>query len=371
MKKRDGAADVSSAAGEKTDGAPASAEKLSVVGYINQYRAQIMGVAALLIFLFHHWTTVMPQLFPNHPTIARISLFFLTHGHCGVDIFFLISGVGLVWAADKYKIGEFYLRRLKKVYVPFLIAYAVLIPATGGSFLRWIATVSGFTFLFVPAIMLLYLLFPLYNLLLKKLKFTVAVTVGSLVLWYLGALFLPIRYDLLGFYNRIPVFLIGVMLGRLEKDGRFPKTKLFFLAAPFLLAGGVISAYCVETLKMPLLVRLPNCFVPTLCLGLGTVLSVAFVLGAAHRFKIAGKIADAVTAPLSRLGKTSLAFYLVQMFTVRGIAYSDRGIISVSTGSTFWNDVLILAVAAGLAFILNTVSELINNKVLRKPGAKN
>ena len=342
-------------------------ERLSVVGGINKYRGVIMGAAALMIFLFHHWTVIIPSLFPNHPTLGAISLFAVTHGHAGVDIFFLLSGIGLVWAADKSSVGRFYLRRIKRVYIPFLICYAVLFLLTGQSFLRWLQLVSGYSFLFenmysvlwfVPAVLVFYLLFPLYNFLLKKLRFPVLVTAVAIGLWYLGSL-LPIRYDLYGFYNRIPVFLIGVMLGRLEKDGKFPKTKLIYLAGPVLFAAGVVTARLVENHGVPMLVPVPNCFVPTLCLGIGTVLILAFILDFLYRFRIAGKVADFVCVPFSYLGKTSLEFYLVQMFTVRGILYSDRGIVSVSTGSTLGNDLLILLAAVGLSFVLSTVSGLV------------
>ncbi|MBQ6677273.1 MAG: acyltransferase [Clostridia bacterium] len=352
---------------KKKAAAPEKPEKLSIVGGINKYRGVIMGVAALMIFLFHHWTVITPSVFPNHPTLGRVSLFAVTHGHAGVDIFFLLSGIGLVWAADKSSVGRFYIRRIKRVYIPFLICYAVLFLLTGQSFLRWLQVVNGYTFLFenmysvlwfVPAVLILYLLFPLYNFLLKKLRFTVLVTVAAIGIWYLCSL-LPIRYDLYGFYNRIPVFLIGVMLGRLEKDGKFPKSKLFYLAGPVLFAAGVVTARLVEDRGVPMLVPVPNCFIPTLCLGTGTVLILAFILDFLHRFRIAGKVADFLSVPFSYLGKTSLEFYLVQMFTVRGILYSDRGIVSVSTGSTLGNDLLILTVAVGLSFVLATVSGLV------------
>ncbi len=358
---------------------PGNAGMLSPVGWINKYRKQLMGVAALLIFLFHHWTTVIPQLLPNHTTLAKISLFVLTHGHCGVDIFFLISGIGLVWAADKHSVGEFYIRRVKKVFVPFLIAYSVLVPLTGGSFVRWLSLVSGYSFLFenmysvlwfVPAIMLLYLLFPLYNLLLKKLKYTVAVTAGFLVLWYLGARFLPIRYDLLGFYNRIPIFLLGVMLGRLEKNGKFPKSRLFAAASIPLLVAGVFSAHYTETLKKPLLVRLPNCFIPTLCLALGLVLGLSFILDLAHRARVSGRIADVLTAPLSYLGGTSLSFYLVQMFTFCVIPCPPSSTVFPTTSPSRGKDTIPLLVAVGLSSVLHAVTELLNGRVLRLPGGK-
>ena len=347
-------------------------EKLSVVGGINKYRGVIMGVAALMIFLFHHWTVIIPSLLPNHPTLGAVSYFIVTHGHVGVDIFFLLSGIGLVWAADKSSVGRFYLRRIKRVYIPFFICYAVLFLLTGQSFLRWLQIVSGYSFLFesmysvfwfVPAVLVLYLLFPLYNLLLKKLRFPVLVTAAVIVLWYLGSQFLPINYYYFGFYNRIPVFLIGVLLGRLEKDGKFPKSKLFYLAGPALIALGLFTTFLVEKKGVPLLVTLPNCFIPALCLGTGAVLIIAFILDFLHRFRIAGKAADFLSVPFAYLGKISLEFYLVQMFTVRGIIYSDRGIVAVSTGSTLGNDLLILFVAVGLSFVLATVSGLISKLI--------
>lgn len=353
---------------EKKKNVTVAAEKLTAVGGINKYRKEIMGLAALSIFIFHRWSGIAEAFLPNHPSVIGISRFIRTHGFAGVDVFLLLSGIGLVWAAEKSSVGSFYLRRIKRVYVPYFICMTALSVFTGQTFLRWLQLVSGYTFFFkgiyivpwfVPAVLFLYLLFPLYNFILKKLRFTVLVTVCVLGLWYAGSRFLPINYFYYGFYNRIPVFLIGVMLGRLEKEGKFPKSKFLYLAGPVLIALGVVTANLVEEKGVALLVPAPNCFIPTLCLGCGTALTVAFILDFLHRFKIAGKIADIISVPFSSLGKISLEFYLAQTFTIAGVIASECGIVSVSASSALRGDILVLIVTLGIAVVLNMSSGLV------------
>ena len=55
------------------------------------------------------------------PDSQPFALFYQTSGFCGVDIFLLLSGIGLVYAIEKSSIGTFYRRRLERVFVPFVI----------------------------------------------------------------------------------------------------------------------------------------------------------------------------------------------------------------------------------------------------------
>ena len=351
----------------------------SVIGDLNRYRKEIMGLAALFIFFFHHWNLVTPELLPNHPGVAELFYKIKAYGFFGVDVFFLLSGVGLVYSIDKHSVWQFYLRRLKRVYLPFLVSYIVLCAVRGDSAFRYLQIVSGYTFWFediysvlwfVPAVMALYLLFPLYNLIMKKTGSCVIVTAVALALWYLGSVFLPIRGDLYGFTNRIPVFLIGVMFGRLEKDGRFPKTRWLYIASPFLLAGGIVTAELIwNRYPQKFIVRSPSCFLPTLLFALSIPFIFAFLLRLLHAKKKLASVTDALTAPLRYYGKVSLEFYLIQMFTVNGIMYpASGGIIAVQFGSKLMGNLLILAAITGLSWLLFTVSDLINKKLLRFGG---
>ena len=90
------------------------------IALINKYRGQIMGVSAICIVFFHLWQRL---LCPDSP--LRL-LYWLERGisgmgYFGVDIFFLLSGVGLSYAIGKYSLKEFWLRRFRRLVVPVLV----------------------------------------------------------------------------------------------------------------------------------------------------------------------------------------------------------------------------------------------------------
>lgn len=211
---------------------------------------------------------------------------------------------------------------------------------------------------FVPAILVLYLMFPLYHFLMKKSGSTILFTLGILVLWFFASNYLPIRYDMYGFTNRIPVFLLGVMLGRLEKDGRLPKTKLAYLPVLPVFAGGLYAAYYVERIHPFLLVPASNCFLPTLLLAVSVTFGLSFVFEFLHSFRVSARIMEVLSVPLRYWGKASLEFYLVQLFTVGQI-------ITVEIESILVQNLLLIAVVTGTSWLLFTVSGVVNDRLLR------
>ena len=71
---------------------------------------------------------------------------------------------------------------------------------------------------FVPAILTLYLLFPLYYNFFKKASNKVEFTACVWIIWLLLTLALEnivgnIRPDFYGFTNRIPIFIVGILAG--------------------------------------------------------------------------------------------------------------------------------------------------------------
>ena len=89
---------------------------------IMQYRNVIMGIATLWIYIFHAWIPIF-----NNPT-GNITLFchyieeyIRKMGYCGVDIFLLLSGMGLTYAIKKGSLARFYYRRIRRVFIPYLV----------------------------------------------------------------------------------------------------------------------------------------------------------------------------------------------------------------------------------------------------------
>lgn len=280
-------------------------ERVSPVGLLSRYRPQIMGFAAIWVFLFHEWQ----ELLPNHPLIGAAEKMIVHSGFCGVDIFLFLSGIGLCYSMAKNTAADFYRHRLKRIVIPYLAVAVARGITDGWTVLTFIKNVSGYSFLFeniysfiwfVPAVLILYLLFPPYYKLMKKSRHTCLFTLGVLVIWLLSTLLLEgvMRYDLYGFTNRIPVFLLGVMLGDLELHDRIPKKSLLILAAiPLLIAGG-ITLYLTNVRGIYLLVPASNCFLPPLLIALSLPFLIAALLMLIHPVK-----------PVYRVFKVFLGFF--------------------------------------------------------------
>ncbi len=184
------------------------------------YRTEIMGIAALWILLFHVWN---PSF---HIPIGNGDLldFFKSIGYYGVDIFFLLSGFGLVFSMKHSTVLGFYRKRILRVYIPFLITGVVLSIVNHWGLIECIKRVSGYSFYhtdvysllwFIPAIMTVYLFFPLYYKLLKTARNKAAFTGTVLLIWYFITILWGdmIRWDILHvFLCRLPAFWTGCYL---------------------------------------------------------------------------------------------------------------------------------------------------------------
>jgi len=152
-----------------------------IFGRENRY--YLMGIAIIWIVLFHvfFWADMS-----NIKTTWWIELF--DKGALGVDIFLLLSAFGLQASLDRNSIGVFYQNRIKRIlpiYLFFLLFlflvfergcpfYRVVIQClcqmTGLSLFKYPEFFScGFCFdWFTPAIITIYLFFPLISIVVKK-----------------------------------------------------------------------------------------------------------------------------------------------------------------------------------------------------------
>ena len=135
---------------------------------ISRYRGELMGLAMLFVMLFHVW---MPRSNPMYGLVRC--------GNVGVDMFLLLSGVGLWFSWTKNPSPRhFFKRRLMRLYPAWLVMASLFyIPnylnTPGGGYSPDVANlvanilvgwsfwrVDDLTFWFVPAIMALYLIAP-------------------------------------------------------------------------------------------------------------------------------------------------------------------------------------------------------------------
>lgn len=139
-------------------------DKKDTFSLLSEYRTPLMGVAALWIMVFHVWHPILG----NYGDLGEIEAFLKRIGFCGVDIFFMVSGLGLVHAVEKYNLFTFYKRRFLHVYPPFFMAAFGIGFFRGWSIqeiLRKVFFISFFAeniysyLWYIPGILLFYLFF--------------------------------------------------------------------------------------------------------------------------------------------------------------------------------------------------------------------
>lgn len=191
---------------------------------ISKYRYSLMGFATLWIISFHALTKLKLQEIP----ILKFSLW---PGFGGVDIFLFLSGFGLYYASLNMKTKSyFYLKRFIRIFPAyFFICLLDSFTVADYSISHFVAKVTTIGYWFnynyfdwyVPSLVIFYLLFPLYIGLFNKHPYRSTI-VASLIGLGLTLIYVAIDVDtgakLILFFIRIPVFFIGVLVGKLSLD---------------------------------------------------------------------------------------------------------------------------------------------------------
>ncbi|HEY1763945.1 MAG TPA: acyltransferase [Opitutaceae bacterium] len=184
------------------------------------------GVALLLIILYH----VTPVF----------GLSYTPHGEIGVDMFVILSGIGIGFGASKAGAARFLVRRLWRIYPAYWMVLTLFL--AGGVFvlgqrfsmtdiaLHYLGIQSWFgnfyamsindSFWFVTLIVSLYVLYVVLR--------PIARRPDQLLFWsFLVSLVLAVYYyrtnQLIGFdhmSHRMPGFFLGILAGRLMREGR-------------------------------------------------------------------------------------------------------------------------------------------------------
>lgn len=320
-------------------------------------KKSIMAFSALQILFFHLWINVLPA--------NGIEVFLRTTAYIGVDIFFFMSGFSLSnRSVDNYL--QFELSRFKAVYVKFIIFAVIASIYSGWTFIKFIKVISavdlfvkgGGAFLwFLPAIMIVYIIFPLFQkydqiIRLKVSKKWENIVSAALVLciWFvigivIGAL---TNYKAIFiFYNRIPVFLLGYYLAKSEMFVEWfctdtKEKKLFRLLKGVVLiclGTGLIYQFAYRTkLQVPFTDFFYIMVIPA---SVGIVLLVSLIKG------------SKVT---KMIGSSTLEMYAIQM--IFGFKLANK--IYKSSGDAIVTNIVVFAVI----IVASIVTNLIISKII-------
>lgn len=295
---------------------------------VSKYRNAIMGIAALWILAFHAWIPVTPVPTPEHfNVLGFLERYIKIIGYCGVDIFLLLSGIGLTFAIKKGSILRFYYRRLRRIILPFLVVSVFLWRVFGWSTLEFIKHISGYNFYFVKAdgtmwfvfaIVALYLFFPLYYKLFSKASNKLLFTGIAIAIWLVISLILQniMRTDLYGFTNRIPVFIIGILFGYITQNKKEIVFKAWtYILLVIILVTGLYLSYLTTLQNFYLILPVGNCFLPNLLIAVSLPFLIAKILDLAERhLSLFGKVLVTV---ISFFGTFTLESYCIQEWFIK------------------------------------------------------
>lgn len=290
---------------------------------LSKYRTAIMGFAALWILFFHVWQPLIPV--SSNMVINDFVLFehFSTNfGYSGVDIFLLLSGAGLTYAIKKESILTFYVRRLRRVLPPYLLLAVLRFIFEKWTILDFLRNVSGlnffavhiFSFLwFVTAIITFYIFFPLYYRIFSKVRNKLLFTCCVILVWMLITFLVrnTMRYDLFGFTNRIPIFIVGIYVGYVSQNHKeIVFKKWIYLLLLIILSLGFYLAYLYNYTSFHIFVPQGNTFLPPFLIAISLPFLLAKFLDILEtKVLTLGKIINVI---LSFFGAISLELYCFQ-----------------------------------------------------------
>lgn len=178
-----------------------------------------MGIAILFVLLFHLACRISLPLWLN---------ILFGHLYIGVDIFMCASGFGLCYAYKKYDISQFYKRRVLRVYPCYLImaiCFVAMCIWKGYSLsvwdifcyfstLQYYQICSSWFDWYISALLLLYLLFPLF--------FKIRTPFLPSLLYIISVVYLelyPNEWFFEALWARIGIFVYGILMYRVLEEG--------------------------------------------------------------------------------------------------------------------------------------------------------
>ena len=270
---------------------------------LKKTKQPIMGLAALLIVLFH--------LFPasrSNDVLSSVVRYIVMTGYIGVDIFFFMTGYMSNFSkTDNY--FQYVKRKFFNIYPIFIFSCLLFVIMGKLSIKKALYTVLGVdlflsgggSFLwFIPAIMIFYLLVPFYKKLIKKIG-SVQTSAVSITMWAVLVFALEkilTNHSANIFLCRIPIILLGTMLAVYE--GKW-KHRYKLIVGVFLVAIGTFLTckfgYMIKAdffaKDIFYVIVIPNI--------IGIILLADIIFGKVKTFVFEG------------LGKISLELYCLQM----------------------------------------------------------
>lgn len=337
-------------------------EKLSYE-ILSKYRGLLMGLSTLLIIIFH-----LGEQRSNYSYDYNrfFELYCRYISSSAVDIFLIVSGIGLYFAFKKNNnLKDFYIKRYVKILVPYI---TICLVASLFRFFYFddpeniLNLICNYTFInlfiygerwfwYIFVICFCYLIFPcIYNFLNSEDKETRLTRFISLLTFLFIIFEMLSRHSKFIFSNieifllRIPTFILGVYLGKKVYDKERIKLRDIVVMVLNLLLVFIVARSSGSIFRRPLLTVI--------------IMSLLFlfliILDYIKRIKLLTKISDIFVKIFEFIGKYSLEIYLIHVILINFANKADIEIYKYN----------IYAIMVLITFILAFIYHLINNKII-------
>lgn len=309
-----------------------------------------MGIAALWIFIYHVFANIQ---FTDKPLLFELQYCIIKLGDCGVNIFFFLSGIGLPNSLDNNpSIRDFYRKRIGRLLLSGIVSLMLTYRYYSWNVKDLILNGTGYNFLFKSvtsyywffyAIIVIYILFPMYYTMFKKSRnktlFTAVCSSALFLLMIVGSNSF-INKETYVFIARIPCFFIGVLFNYLGKNENFKYSFINVSIHVVMLIVGVLSGYLILVNDIDILFPRFHMFFSYSLIALGACFVLPLIFNLIKKTPI-----------LSFFGTISLEFYTFQRFDF----------VIRSRINTPFVELLIFLICTASAYILY----LINTSVLK------
>ena len=316
-------------------------------------KKSIMGLAALLIVIFHFYI-------PFSGLKAELVIY--RAAYIGVDIFFFVSAYSLA-QRDKIEYWKFVGNRLLSIYLPFVL-FAVVANFYGKwKYPRFFKVVSGIEFFkrgggsflwFFTAIMLIYLIAPL--LVKLKKRFGVKAFFGMMSVWLLlGILCQYVLGNRAVFIlvNRLPVIFLGLYYDEIRS------ILLKKAGLPVIFTGLIAGAFLIY--RYGSLERLNKPF-----FEMYYIVAIPFVISLIALWDYISSHVSIRNLPMQFIGKLTLEMYGLQMI----FGFKLETAIYKATGHKFITFLITAICLIAAAYILYLI-RYFTRKLIKKVKEKN
>jgi peptidoglycan/LPS O-acetylase OafA/YrhL len=318
---------------------------------------ELKGLAMLLVILYHAGGVLIWQN--------------LVHGDVGVDLFVILSGVGLALSSRVETPGAFLKRRLLRIYPAYWVVLTLFL-LLNSHFLEhrhsafdivvhylgiqaWFGDLYGFgindSFWFVTLIVSLYLIYALF---LRR----ILDRPDQIILWA-GLISVPVAYAYFltgqsGCFGhialRLPGFFAGLLFGRLLRDG-----SVAIPVSPAMALGLLVLVYVPYTRGIVFYSE-----------------AVALALAAAYVCLWQEKAPAAVVASTGRIlrffGTYSLEIFLIHQPLIRDYNYYLHGRWFRESNPPVFSLIAGMAIGLGITLILSVELHRLIDRILGSPA---